>query len=36
MLDYSHDMIFIIRVDNAYIEYINKTTIENLVIRFKR
>ena len=29
MLDYSHDMIFIIRVEDAYIEYVNQTAIDD-------
>ncbi|MFT5661116.1 MAG: PAS domain S-box-containing protein [Sulfurimonas sp.] len=30
MIDYSNDMIFIIRIDNGYIDYVNKTTIDNI------
>jgi PAS domain S-box-containing protein len=29
MLDYSHDMIFIIRIDDGHIEYVNQTTVDN-------
>ena len=30
MLDESHDMIFIIRIDNGYIEYVNRTAINRI------
>jgi PAS domain S-box-containing protein len=26
LIDQSHDMVFFIRIDNAYIEYVNQTT----------
>ena len=29
MLDYAHDMLFIIRIDDGHIEYVNQTVIDN-------
>jgi PAS domain S-box-containing protein len=29
LLNYSHDMVFIIRIDNGQIEYVNQTTMDN-------